>query len=303
MIVVTGARGFIGSHIVRALDPKGHGHEVLLVDRKERIQPGDVLPEGLFNWLAILKPKIEAIVHMGACTDTTCEDWSYLTSNNIEFSCDIWKWCAENGVRLIYASSGATYGDGSNGFSDDHAQSRMLHPLNMYGWSKHIFDLHAMSSKKAPPFWAGLKFTNVYGPGEDNKGSMASMVHQAFVQARTRRKVRLFNFGEQQRDFVYVGDVVNAVKLLLKADCNGIYNVGCGRPETFSRMVELVFEALGERRTTEYFEMPAKLEPLFQRYTIGATTKLKALCPQLEFMPLEMGIPLMAKHFQAPPAS
>lgn len=247
MIVLTGAAGFIGANTLWGLNDAGV-YEVLLVDdvgesRKWKHLVGCrfrdyVHKHDLWGWLEEHPDReIDAVIHLGACSDTTEEDFDYLVRNNVRYSQKLWGLCARHDVVFIYASSAATYAGEYSGFSDDHANVRELTPENRYGYSKHLFDLWVLNTQDpVPPSWAGLKFFNVYGPYEGHKGKMASVVRHAYDEIQSDGRVRLFEShreeiadGEQRRDFVYVGDAVEVILRLLDGDApSGLYNVGTG---------------------------------------------------------------------------
>lgn len=217
----------------------------------------------------------DAVIHLGAITDTLCQDKALLAEMNFEYSKKIWEVCCQQKIRLIYASSASTYGDGSQGF-DDNVDLELLNPLNPYAESKHQFDLWAKKQIKSPPNWAGLKFFNVYGPDEHSKGQMASMVYQAMQQAKTNGKIRLFKSGEQLRDWVYVGDVCNVIEFFLDHPCSNIYNVGSGEARSFNDVANACFMALKKAPEIEYFDMPEKLKSAYQSFSKAELSKLRA---------------------------
>ena len=240
MIVVTGAAGFIGSNVVAALNAR-HRADIVAVDRFRDVSKARPYLDGLqvqarvdkddlSRWLGEEGRDVEAIIHEGACTDTTVTDRATVMAMNTEYTRMLWEWCLRAGTPLVYASSAATYGNGAHGY-DDEADPRALEPLNLYGESKQLFDCWALKQSRTPPRWAGIKYFNVYGPHEDHKGRMASVVYHAYHQIRDTGKVRLFTShkegyadGGQQRDFVYVDDAVEATLHLLETPVSG------GRP-------------------------------------------------------------------------
>lgn len=295
MIIVTGGAGFIGSSLIAALNRRGID-DILVVDELgcddkwknlRRLNFSDYLEKDEFLKLVLdndisLRSNVRAVLHMGACSSTTETDCSYLIKNNFDFTRILCKWTFSSGARFVYASSAATYGDGSNGFSDDHDHINILEPLNMYGYSKHIFDKWAISSG-AIHHIAGLKFFNVYGPNEYHKGSMMSFVPRAFEQIKDTGKVRLFKSdqpgyldGEQLRDFVYVKDVADMTLFFLdNPEVNGIYNIGTGKAESWNSLAIAVFEAMGAEVDIEYIDMPQTLKGKYQYYTKADITKLR----------------------------
>jgi len=235
---------------------------------------------------------------MGACSSTTEQDADYLMANNYEYSRSLAKRYAGNSrVRFIYASSAATYGDGSRGYSDEHESIPRLQPLNMYGYSKHAFDLWALKTGFINRS-VGLKYFNVFGPNEYHKGDMRSVAVRAYFQAKTADKVKLFksydpNYkdGEQCRDFIYVKDAVNVTLFFLaKSEANGIFNVGTGIPRNFNDLASAVFSALGKSRNVEYIDMPKGLEKRYQYYTCAQTDKLRAAGFTEQFHTLEEAV-------------
>lgn len=308
MIAVTGAAGFIGSNLVHRLSEAGR--DLLLVD--------DALTAGkLANWAGLprfrfvqqeLFPdlleqnslELEAVFHLGACSSTTESNWEFLRRNNIEYSQRLWAWCARARCPMIYASSAATYGDGSSGF-DDRTPPESLRPLNLYGRSKNDFDLWAFeraSAGQAPPAWAGLKFFNVYGPREHHKGRMASVVWQAYRQILRTGRMRLFKSntpecrdGEQKRDFVYVDDCVDHMLWIWRhAPEPDVYNSGTGIARTFLDLVRAVFAALGREPDIEFIDMPPDVANQYQNFTRAEMSKLRARGYERASTPLEDGV-------------
>jgi ADP-L-glycero-D-manno-heptose 6-epimerase len=311
MIVVTGGAGFIGSVLVKALNEEGH-KDILILDRISG--PKNCL--NLYNcqYHSYMEAddffesekgqdfhsKITSIFHMGACSSTTEVDKDFLRKNNVEYSQKIFNLASELQIPLLYASSAATYGDGEEGYSDDHSLLECLRPLNLYGDSKQVFDLWALKQKKKPPFWCGLKFFNVYGPNEYHKGDMRSLVHKAFGQINEKGQVALFksykkNFkdGEQLRDFIYVKDVVRAMILMWKKGdlkfC-GVYNLGTGKARSFIDLVGAVFDSIGRGRDIKFIEMPDKIKDQYQYFTEAKMAKFKTFLPDFEFSSLEEGV-------------
>jgi ADP-L-glycero-D-manno-heptose 6-epimerase len=307
MIVITGAAGFIGSGLVRGLNDQGR-HDLILVDSLgkgekwknlvgkrylelvdkqaflQQLLQGEVGEEG----------QIEAVLHMGACSATTEQDADYLYRNNYEYTRLLASWCLEKGIRFIYASSAATYGGGEHGFEDNETELRRLKPLNMYGFSKHLFDLWAQEQGLAGRM-VGLKFFNVFGPNEAHKGDMRSLVDKAVLQIQATGKLQLFKSykegvadGEQTRDFVYVKDVVAIVlKLLAAPQVNGLYNVGTGQARSWNQLAGAVFGAMGRSKTIDYIEMPAVLQGKYQYHTEAPMAKLRAALGILPLRSLE----------------
>lgn len=295
MIAITGAAGFIGSNLAHRFAREGH--ELLLSDREVTALKAPNL-EGLKNsrvlgheqFLADLEAgrvSPEAIFHLGACSRTTETRWDYLVEVNIRYTQRLWNWCAAHRVPLIYASSAATYGDGSQGF-DDRTPPEKLAPLNLYGRSKNDFDKWALeqvaAKKPAPPRWAGMKFFNVYGPRELHKGGMASVVWQARKQILATGAMRLFKSndpaikdGEQRRDFVFVNDCIEHMLWLWKnPGPNALYNSGTGTARTFFDLIQATFAALSRPPRIEFIDMPASLSRQYQNYTQADMSKLRS---------------------------
>jgi len=309
LIIVTGGAGFIGSNIVKALNEAGED-KILIVDHlgqgekwKNLIELNFLDYEHKDDFLTMLErglfdQGVRAVIHMGACSSTTEQDADYLMANNYEYSRSLAKRYAGNSrVRFIYASSAATYGDGSRGYSDEHESIPRLQPLNMYGYSKHAFELWALKTGFIDRA-VGLKYFNVFGPNEYHKGDMRSVAVRAYFQVKTADKVKLFksydpNYkdGEQRRDFIYVKDAVNVTLFFLaKFEANGIFNVGTGIPRNFNDLASAVFSALGKSRNVEYVDMPKGLEKRYQYYTCAQTDKLRAAGFTEQFHTLEEAV-------------
>lgn len=317
MIVVTGAAGFIGANIVAALNARGRD-DVVAVDlfdagRNPQHLPNDpslldamrlqrrVDRDDLAAFLDDAGPAVRAVIHMGACSDTTQTDEAFMAANNVEYTRMLWDGCARAGRPFVYASSAATYGDGSAGY-DDRVDPSIYRPLNLYGWSKHRFDLWALGQSAAPPRWAGLKYFNVYGPREAHKGRMASVALHAFRQVRATGRMRLFQShrqavadGEQKRDFIYVGDAAAATLHFLDTPAsagapNGLYNVGTGRARSFADLARAVFAALDAPPDIVYFPMPEDLRAQYQYFTQADTRKLRAAGFARPMLSLEAGV-------------
>lgn len=288
MIAVTGAGGFIGSTLAHRLAVDGH--ELLLVDRS--LTPAKAanlagLPR--FTYLGheefVLSLRLGrirpfGIFHLGACSRTTETNWDFLRVNNIEYSQQLWNWCAREGVPLVYASSAATYGDGRRGF-DDRTRPTDLTPLNLYGKSKNDFDAWALAQSAAPPRWAGVKFFNVYGPRETHKGRMASVVWQTYCQIRDTGRMKLFAStdpavpdGGQRRDFVFVEDCVDHLMWLWTRSAGGLYNSGTGTARTFLDLATAVFAALDLPPAVEFIPTPADIAGQYQNFTQAVMSKL-----------------------------
>lgn len=310
MIVVTGAAGFIGSQLAFALRNAGE-RDLLLVDhpmRPDKVANLRLAGEAPFMTHSDFIEKFESgtvapelVYHIGACSDTTEGSWDYLAENNLRYSRRIWKCCARGCARMIYASSAATYGDGSLGF-DDESDIRALQPLNLYGRSKHEFDLWALeqvhAGRPAPTQWVGLKFFNVFGPGEAHKGRMASMVYHGYNQIQATGRIRLFKShradyadGGQTRDFIYVKDVVAVMRAIAaRPSVNGIYNLGSGMARPFSDLGQAIFRALGREPSIEYIPMPEDLQGKYQYFTEAKMRKIHSAGVEHTFYSLEDAI-------------
>jgi ADP-L-glycero-D-manno-heptose 6-epimerase len=309
MFLVTGGAGFIGSNVVASLNEAGHadvavndqfGHDDAKWRNLAKRQVADVVPPGeLMAWLE--NRKLDAVIHMGAISDTTVTDADLVTENNLRLSLRLLDWCTVTRTPFIYASSAATYGDGSQGFSDGWSPEalRKLKPMNLYGWSKHQFDLvmaerHA-KKEKLPPHWAGLKFFNVYGPNEYHKGHMQSVLAKVFDGAKAGKPVRLFKSyragiadGEQRRDFIFVDDAVAVLRWLMDATAvNGIFNVGTGKAESFRDMILAMFKAIQRPPNIEYIEMPETIREQYQYFTQAKVENLRRAGYNAGFTPLE----------------
>ncbi len=324
LVLVTGGAGFIGSNIVAHLCEAGYA--VAVCDRLRDAASGKwrnlakhpvvdlVAPEVMFDWLAAHRGELAAVVHMGAISSTTEPDVDRIVSNNFVLSRDLWAFCTAHGVRLIYASSAATYGDGSGGFDDDNdlAALERLRPLNPYGWSKALFDLHAVRNaggEAAPPQWVGLKFFNVYGPNEHHKGPMRSVVDQIWPAVQAGQAVRLFKShrpdypdGGQLRDFVYVRDAGEVVAWLMANEgvC-GLFNLGTGEARAFADLATAVFRAAGREPVIDYFDMPQALVGAYQYYTCAAMDRLRAAGYERPFTSLEAGVQDYVGRFLSQP--
>lgn len=319
MILLTGGAGFIGSVLHAALALRGDA--CVVVDRlgtegkwrnlrrhaPDRLLPPDQLPAFLETG-----PALEAVIHMGAVSETTATDADLVWATNVELPCRLWQWCARQDVRFLYASSASTYGDGSAGFDDDPALLPRLQPLNLYGWSKHVFDLRVSaaldSGGPAPPQWAGLKFFNVYGPNEYHKGPMISVVKRKWDEVSAGRPASLFRSdqsmiadGEQRRDFVWVGDVVDVLLWLLDNPAvNGLYNVGTGQARTYLDVARAVCAAAGQPERIEFVPMPDNLVGHYQSFTQARMDRLRATGYPGQFTSLEDGISRYARILASP---
>jgi ADP-L-glycero-D-manno-heptose 6-epimerase len=311
MILVTGGAGFIGSNLVAALC--GRGGEVVICDRLRSNEKWRnvakhgfrdlVPPESVLEWLRS-RNDVEAVVHLGAISSTTATDADLVFDVNVRYSAALWSACAERGVRFIYASSGATYGDGAKGFDDDPQPAALagLRPLNAYGWSKHYFDRRVLAAVAAgqarPPQWVGLKFFNVYGPNEYHKGAMQSVVAQKFPLVASGSPVTLFRShhpdfedGGQLRDFVYVDDCVRVITWLLDTPgvC-GLFNLGSGQARSFRDLALAIGAAAGRRVELEYIPTPESIRPNYQYFTQARIERLRAAGFVEPFTSLEEGV-------------
>lgn len=295
MILVTGGAGFIGSALVAALNERGV-EDILIVDilgkdqrwkNLRKLRYADYMEADDFSEMVAGEPldmEIGAIVHLGACSDTTEADCSYLVKNNYEFSKLLAGWAVEIGARFVYASSAATYGDGEQGFVDDESRIQTLKPLNMYGYSKQMFDLWCHRKGLLERF-AGLKYFNVFGPNEYHKADMRSFILKAYEQINAEGRVRLFKshrpdygHGQQVRDFIYVKDAVAMTLFFLdNPDVCGLFNVGTGTARSWNDLAGAVFAAMGKSPVIDYIDMPEKLRDKYQYFTQAEMGKLRAV--------------------------
>ena len=313
MIVVTGAAGFIGSNLLAGLEARGWS-DLVAVDRlgqgdkwrniAKRELAAFVQPADLLDFLEAHAPEIDTVFHMGAISSTTERDADLIVENNFALSLKLWDWCSWRGARLIYASSAATYGDGSQGFDDDGSVAGLarLQPLNAYGWSKHAFDRRVArlvaEGRPRPPQWAGLKFFNVYGPNEYHKGAMMSVVAQIFPRARAGEAARLFRShnpdyadGGQLRDFVWVGDCVAAMLWLYDhPEVNGLFNLGSGTARSFADLAAALFRSLNQAPRIDYVDTPAELRDKYQYFTEARMERLRQAGYDRPFLSLEDGV-------------
>lgn len=316
MIIITGAAGFIGSCVLSGLNAAGY-RELVLVDDFSRADKHpnyagkqyteQVHRNDFFTWAAGKEDRIQIILHLGARTDTTEKDAAVFDRLNLHYSQQIWDLCVAHQIPLIYASSAATYGDGTLGFSDADKWAAQLVPLNPYGESKNEFDKWALAQEKKPFFWAGLKFFNVYGPNEYHKGRMASVVFHTFRQIQQTGKMRLFRShrpdfadGEQQRDFIYVRDVVQVILFLMEQRRHsGIYNLGTGQARSFLDLARAVFDSLNLPPQITFIDTPADIRDTYQYFTQAEMSKLRHAGYEQVFTSLEAGISTYVRDYLA----
>jgi ADP-L-glycero-D-manno-heptose 6-epimerase len=315
-IVVTGAAGFIGSCLVGFLNAKGFNN-IIVTDDFSRLDKTPNLEEkqfiakiereSFFDWLKEKKPVIDFVFHIGARTDTAEFDYSIHQHLNVEYSQKVWRYCSANNIPLVYASSAATYGDGELGYNDDHELPFKLKPLNAYGISKNEFDKWALSQTHTPPFWAGLKFFNVYGPNEYHKGRMASVIWHSFNQVKKDGRVKLFKShrpdfkdGQQLRDFVYVKDLLNVCYWLMEnKPAPGIYNLGTGKARAFEDLVKATFAGLDKLAIIDFIDMPEDIRDKYQYFTEANMHKLQAAGYRQPFYSLEEGADDYVRNYLA----
>lgn len=324
IIVVTGAYGFIGSCMVNYLNQQGFENLILVDefddDEKElnllhkkylvRVERDD-----FFDWLEKEKTNVDFVFHLGARTDTTEFDYKVHQKLNVEYSQQVWNYCTIKNIPLVYASSAATYGDGKLGYEDNHEVIERLQPLNPYGISKNEFDKWVMHQQDHPPFWAGLKFFNVYGPNEYHKARMASVIFHSYNQIKQNGKVKLFKShkkgfkdGKQLRDFIYVKDVVSVCYWLMSAQAgtdgqnqpaSAIYNLGTGKARTFDDLVKATFAGLDLKPNIEYIDIPEDIRDKYQYFTEANMKKLKKAGYNQSFYTLEDGVEDYVRNYLA----
>jgi ADP-L-glycero-D-manno-heptose 6-epimerase len=320
MLLVTGGAGFIGSNVVAALNDAGRSDVVVcdLLGRDgkwrnlAKRQLMDIVPPDKFaDWLK--GRRLDAVIHLGAISETTATDGDLVIETNFRFSLRLLDWCTDNPTPFIYASSAATYGDGAQGFGDDPSLPALkeLRPMNLYGWSKHLFDLaladRVEKKQKLPPQWAGCKFFNVFGPNEYHKGAMMSLVAKTFDDAKAGKPIKLFKShregigdGEQRRDFIYVDDVVAVMRWLLDTpQVSGIFNVGTGKARSFKDLIVAMHVAAGKTPNIEYADMPEAIRPNYQYFTQADVANLRRAGYNAGFTPLEDGVARYVKEFLA----
>ena len=307
MIAVTGAAGFIGSCLVRKLQDEGNASLIVVDDYshpektknlENKTQLTYVHRNDFIAWLDEHAKEVDFIFHIGARTDTTEFDVNIFNLLNLNYTKSIWNSCAKHNIPLVYASSAATYGLGEYGYNDDHAVVDSLKPLNPYGESKNDFDKWALKQTQQPPFWAGMKFFNVYGPNEYHKGRMASVIFHSFLQIKANGKVKLFRShrpdfkdGMQLRDFVYVKDVVDVLYfMMVKRPQNGLYNLGTGKARAFLHLAQATFAALNITENIDFIDTPIDIRDKYQYFTEANMNKLIAAGYDKPFTSLEDGV-------------
>src|SRR5215210_9247213 len=318
MLLVTGGAGFIGSNVVAALNDAGHadvaicdllGHDGKWRNLAKRQLADLVPPADLSGWLD--GRRLEAVVHLGAISETTANDADLVIETNFRLSMRLLEWCTVNRTPFIYASSASTYGDGAQGFRDDESMSALktLRPMNLYGWSKHLFDMavanRAVRGDKLPPQWVGLKFFNVFGPNEYHKGAMMSVLARRFDDIKAGRPVQLFKShregivdGDQRRDFIYVGDVVRVTMWLLSTpSVSGIFNVGTGTARSFRDLMLSAYAALGATPNIQYIDMPETIRGSYQYFTQSEVDRLLRAGYNGGFTALEDAVERYVKGF------
>ncbi len=321
MLVVTGGAGFIGSVLAAALNEAGRS-DLVIVDRFGHDEKWrniakrdffEIVPvEALHSWLERFGGEVEAIFHLGAISATTFTDADEIIANNLNYSIALWRWCAAAKRPLIYASSAATYGDGTAGFDDAGGIDafKRLRPMNLYGWSKHAFDLWALRQAvagAAPPHWVGLKFFNVFGPNEYHKGDMMSLVAKNYRKLAAGETIRLFKShrpdyrdGEQRRDFVYAKDCVAAMLWLWRQGRDsGIYNIGSGEARSFLDLINALGTACGRAPNIEFVDIPPEIRPNYQYFTEAKLTRLRQAGYNAPFTPLEAAVTDLVTHHLA----
>ena len=317
-IIISGAAGFIGSCLVGFLNEMGF-ENLILVDEFENEEKElnllhkkytvRVERENFFEWVSKEKPVVNFVFHLGARTDTTEFNYAIHQHLNVEYSQKMWNYCTINGIPLVYASSAATYGDGKLGYNDNHEVIDSLKPLNPYGVSKNEFDKWVLHQADHPPFWAGLKFFNVYGPNEYHKKRMASVIFHSFNQVQQDGFVKLFRShkvgfkdGEQLRDFIYVKDILSVCYWLMETAGipSAIYNLGTGKARSFIDLVTATFTAIDKKPDIRFIDMPEDIRETYQYFTEASMQKLKAAGYSKEFYSLEAGVQDYVRNYLAP---
>ena len=313
MIVITGAAGFIASCVISDLITLGY-HNLIAVDafnvesKAANLQGKSIQKierSEFVQWLSQNGSKVSAVIHLGARTDTTEMDVNIFDALNLNYSKAVWSQCVAHKIPLIYASSAATYGGGEHGYTDDHEVVNRLCPLNPYGDSKQLFDKWVLKQEETPPFWAGLKFFNVYGPNEYHKGRMASVILHTFRQIAAQGEMKLFRShnpkygdGQQMRDFVYVKDVASVITFLLeKKPLSGLYNLGSGQARTFLDLATFTFQAQGLTPKISFVDTPLDIRDKYQYFTEANMSKLLQVGYNKPFHTLENGVEDYVKNF------
>lgn len=319
MILITGGAGFIGSVLAQELNARGR-EDIIIVDRvgesvkwknlRDTKYSRYVHADDLFNLSAFCLDDVSFIFHMGACSDTTEMDMDFLFQNNVEYSQKLYLHAIKKDIPIVYASSAATYGAGEQGYSDEHELIPALKPLNRYGYSKQRFDEWLLTLERWPTHWFGLKFFNVFGPNEEHKDEMRSLVHKSYEQILQKGKVKLFKShredfedGMQLRDFVYVKDVARAMIEMMnpeKAAASGIYNMGTGQARSFLDLAKATFSAVERAENIEFIDMPAHLRSQYQYYTQAEMAKFHQSFDDFEFTPLEQAVADTVQHHIQP---
>lgn len=335
-ILVTGAAGFIGSCMIQWLNERGY-NSIIAVDafgqenKKSNLKGKNIVKsverEQLFTWLFDEHPQVDYVIHLGARTDTTEFDYRVHQHLNVEFTQQLWQYCTIQNIPLIYASSAATYGDGTKGYNDDHEVVFDLAPLNPYGVSKNEVDKWVLHQEDHPPFWAGLKFFNVYGPNEYHKGRMASVIFHSFHQIRETGKVKLFRShrpdfadGQQLRDFIYVKDVTEVIGWMMETSAAhlvsadgiteeknetvalkpGLYNLGTGKARSFYDLAAATFRAMQLEPNIEFIDMPEDIRDKYQYFTEASMEKLRKAGYTYSFTSLEDGVANYVQQYLLP---
>lgn len=314
MYIITGGAGFIGSVLIKKLNDSGITGIIVVdelgkQDKWKNLRGKNFIryyDKKEFRGLISTRSfpyKAKAIIHLGACSDTTEQDMGYLYENNTEYSILLLEYALKKDIRFLYASSAAVYGDGSNGFSDNYSIFKELKPLNKYGFSKWLFDNY-IYLKGYEKRCTGLRFFNVYGPNEYHKGHMSSVIYKAYNQIKQTGKMKLFKsevsgleHGEQKRDFIYVKDVVDIIQFFINTGETGIYNVGTGQANSFNGLAVNVFNAMQKAYDVEYIEMPEKLKGKYQNYTCGEIELLRAAGYTKAFTPFDKAVSDYVKNY------
>ncbi len=314
MILLTGAAGFIGSCLLQYLNELGEEAIIIVDDFGNALKNKNlhgkkyqhkVHRDQLFDWLAVNGKSIRFVYHLGARTDTTEKNKAIFDRLNVTYSKKIWKFCSQQKIPLIYASSAATYGLGEFGYEDNHLIVNKLSPLNPYGDSKNDFDKWALTQLESPLYWAGLKFFNVYGPNEYHKGRMASVIFHTFHQIQQTGGMKLFRShrsdyqnGQQSRDFIYVKDVVKVCAHFLNSPCeNGLYNVGTGNARSFWDLAANTFKAMDKITNISFIDTPSDIRDTYQYFTKANISKLRAAGYDFPFYALEAGVADYVKNY------